>query len=230
MATMLCAACTKGIEEVATTVDFDTFSATLNGTRTDMGDDNSVLWNEGDLVSVFNKTTDNLEYEAVDIDGTTATLKRKSGMRGTKQFDENYAIYPYDATATLANGVLSTSIASTQTYDAENDLQYAVMVAKSSNTAFAFQNATSLLRCHLNSIIGGTTLTSIKVVSATKEIAGQVEIDMNEDTPIAVAVNGVNEITFDGAGTELTDDYTIFNIALAANEFPANDLTIIYTF
>lgn len=229
---MLFSACTESIDEVATAPEFDTFSATANTTRTDMGNDNSVLWNEGDLVSVFNKTADNLEYEAVNINGSTATLKRKTGMRNAKTLNNNYAIYPYDAEATLsATGVLSTSIAANQTYNAEADLQHAVMVAKSENTSFLFSNATSLLRCHLNTVIGGTTVTNIKVVSTSKNIAGKVTIDMADATPAAVIDNSEDGkvITLDCGDVALTEDYTIFNIALAANTFSANELKIVYT-
>ena len=230
IAAMLCTACSEGIDEVKNTTDFDTFSADILSSRTDLADDNSVFWTEGDLVSIFNKTTENLEYEAVDINGTHANLKRKSGMRGSKTLEHNYAVYPYDAQATLTEqGVIATTIADTQLYDDQNDLQYAVMVAKSATTSLNFTNAASLLRCHLNTAIGGTTLTSIKVVSASKAIAGAVEIDMAEENPVAVVTNGVQEITLDTEDTELTDAYTVFNIALAANEFPAGDLKVVYT-
>lgn len=231
MAAMLCAACTEGIDEVSTTAEFDTFSATVNTTRTDMGDDYSVLWNEGDLVTIFNKTTDNLQYEAVNVNGSSTDLQHKSGVRGNKTLDHNYAIYPYDATATLSGEVLSTSIAAEQTYVADSDLHHAVMVAKSAETSLNFSNATSLLRCHLNTIIGGTTLKSIKVVSASNDIAGKVTIDMaNSAVAEVVDGEGVKEIILNCGDVELpTSGYTIFNIALAAGTFPADDLKYIYT-
>lgn len=225
---MLCAACTDGVDEAITTAKFDTFSATANTTRTNMGDNYSVLWNEGDLVTIFNMTTENLQYEAVNVEGTTTALKHKSGMRGAKTLSHNYAIYPYDANATLANDVLSTSIAAEQTYRADSDLHHAVMVAKSSNTSLGFSNATSLLRCHLNTIIRGTTLKSIKVVSTSNNIAGKVTINM-ANSPTAVVTDGVKEITLDCGNVELTEEYAIFNIALAANEFKAGELKYIYT-
>lgn len=228
---MLCAACTEGIDEVSTTAEFDTFSATVNTTRTDMGDDYSVLWNEGDLVTIFNKTTDNLQYEAVNVNGSSTDLQHKSGVRGNKTLDHNYAIYPYDATATLSGEVLSTSIAAEQTFVADSDLHHAVMVAKSAETSLNFSNATSLLRCHLNTIIGGTTLKSIKVVSASNDIAGKVTIDMaNGAVAEVVDGEGVKEIVLNCGDVELpTSGYTIFNIALAAGTFPADDLKYIYT-
>ena len=152
------------------------------------------------------------------------------GFGFAKTLEHNYAVYPYDAQSTLTEqGVIATTIADAQLYDDQNDLQYAVMVAKSATTSLNFTNAASLLRCHLNTAIGGTTLTSIKVVSASKAIAGAVEIDMAEENPVAVVTNGVQEITLDTEDTELTDAYTVFNIALAANEFPAGDLKVVYT-
>ncbi len=230
VAAMLCCACTDGIDEVATAPKADTFHATMKTTRTVMGDENAVLWIENDPVTIFNKTTDNLKYAATEVTGTSATLKHQEGLRGEKTLDNNYAIYPYDAAATLAGDVLSTSIAKEQTHDADANLQYAVMVAKSADNSFTFQNATSLIRIEVKTVIAGTVLKNIKVVSASKDIAGDVEIDMSAATPKAVVKsNGAKEITLDCGNVILNDKYTVFYIALAETEFPANDLKIVYT-
>lgn len=230
VAAMLCCACTDGIDEVATAPKADTFHATMETTRTVMGDENAVLWIENDPVTIFNKTTDNLKYAATEVTGTSATLKHQEGLRGEKTLDNNYAIYPYDAAATLAGDVLSTSIAKEQTHDADANLQYAVMVAKSADNSFTFQNATSLIRVEVKTVIAGTVLKNIKVVSASKDVAGDVEIDMSAATPKAVVKsNGAKEITLDCGDVILNDKYTVFYIALAETEFPANDLKIVYT-
>lgn len=228
--TMLFAACSKDDSTIQNLAD-EKFYASSVVSRTTMGDNGtSVHWVDGDLVTIFNKTSENLQYKATSVNGTSAELVYAAGVRTAAQFSENYALYPYDADATLNNGIISTSIPAAQTFSADTNLQHSIMVAKSTSNSFSFMNATALLRFDVKSVIGGSTIKSIAIKSAANGLAGDVTIDLNAATATAVVADGAaNEIVLDCGDAELsTSEYTSFYAVLPATEFAAGDLTIVY--
>ncbi len=227
---MLFAACSKEDSTIQNLAD-GKFYASSAVSRTTMGDNGtSVHWVDGDLVTIFNKTTDNLQYKATSVNGTTAELVYAAGVRGAATMSDNYALYPYDANATLNDGVISTSIPAAQTFVAGENLHHSIMVAKSSSNSFSFANATALLRFDVKSVIGGATIKSIAIQSEAKGLAGDVTIDLNAEKPVAVVANGAaKKIVLDCGDAALsTSEYTSFYAVLPATEFAAGDLTIVY--
>ena len=226
---MLFAACSKEDSTIQNLAD-GKFYASSAVSRTTMGDNGtSVHWVDGDLVTIFNKTTDNLRYKATSVNETTAELVYAAGVRGAATMQENFALYPYDANATLNNGVISTSIPAAQTFEAGENLHHSIMVAKSSSNSFSFANATALLRFDVKSVIGGATIKSIAIQSQANGLAGDVTIDT--ETAVAVVANGAaKEIVLDCGDAALsTSEYTSFYAVLPATEFAAGDLKIVYT-
>ena len=225
---MLFAACSKEDSTIQNLAD-QKFYASSVVSRTTMGDNGtSVHWVDGDLVTIFNKTTDNLQYKATSVNGTTAELVYAGGVRGAATMQENFALYPYDANATLNDGVISTSIPAAQTFAADANLHHSIMVAKSSSNSFSFANATALLRFDVKSVIGGATIKSIAIQSQANGLAGDVTIDT--ETAVAVVANGAaKEIVLDCGNAALSTDYTSFYAVLPATEFAAGDLKIVYT-
>ncbi len=231
-AAMLFVACSEGIDEsVERLSPGEDFTATFATTRTVMGDDGlAVNWVEGDQVSIFNKTTDNLLYKATNVDGGRASLKHNSGMRGEQTMTHNYAIFPYDSQASFESDKLYTTIAAEQTHNSETNLQHALMVAKSESNSFAFVNPAAIMRFDVKTAIRGTILKEIKVVASEDyTLAGDVVIDMAGADPVLTTLGSENTITLDCAETELTEDITSFYVALAPNEFEAGALKIVYT-
>ena len=227
---MLFAACSKD-DSVNQNLANEKFFASSAVTRTVMGDNGtSVHWVDGDLVSIFNKTSDNLQYKATQVAETTAELVYVAGTRTAATMSSNFALYPYDADATLNSGVIATSIPAAQSFSADASLQHSIMVAKSENNSFSFVNATSLLRFDVKSIIGGATIKSITIKSQANGLAGDVTIDMNEQAPVAVVADGAaKEIVLDCGDAVLSStDYTSFYAVVPATEFAAGDLKIIY--
>ena len=228
---MLFAACSKEDSTIQNLAD-GKFYASSAVSRTTMGDNGtSVHWVDGDLVTIFNKTTDNLQYKATSVNGTTAELVYAAGVRGAATMQENFALYPYDANATLNSGVISTSIPAAQTSEAGANLHHSIMVAKTADNSFSFANATALLRFDVKSVIGGATIKSIAIQSEAKGLAGDVTIDLNAEKPVAVVANGAaKEIVLDCGNAALsTSEYTSFYAVLPATEFAAGDLKIVYT-
>ena len=227
---MLFAACSKD-DSVNQNLANEKFFASSAVTRTVMGDNGtSVHWVDGDLVSIFNKTSDNLQYKATQVAETTAELVYVAGTRTAATMSSNFALYPYDADATLNSGVIATSIPAAQSFSADASLQHSIMVAKSESNSFSFVNATSLLRFDVKSIIGGATIKSITIQSQANGLAGDVTIDMNEQAPVAEVADGAaKEIVLDcGDAVLSTTDYTSFYAVVPATEFAAGDLTIVY--
>ena len=98
------------------------FTASFAETRTEL-DGNAVVWCEDDLLTIFTKTSHNRKYQVKELsdDGRTATFGYVSftGNNDTK-ITTNYALYPYDADATLTAGVVTTTLQPTQTYNGAN--------------------------------------------------------------------------------------------------------------
>lgn len=237
IATLLFASCSKN-EIVESTIESSSdFIATLDyQSRTEL-DGNSVVWNADDELTIFTKTEHNRHYKVKEIsnNGRTATFGYV-GFTGTSNgtIGSNYAVYPYDAEATISGDVISTSIAAEQKYNADKiDLSYALMAAKSQTTSFAFVNAGALMRFNISKselIPDSYTLSSIKISSAANNIAGNVTIDLNTDSRAVVASTGSKEITLTAINQEITTEVQDFYIALPAMSFADNDLTVTFTF
>lgn len=211
------------------------FTASFANTRTEL-DGNAVVWCEEDLLTIFTKTAHNRKYQVKELsdDGRTATFGYVSftGNNDTK-ITTNYALYPYDADATLTAGVVTTTLQPTQTYNAANgSLGYALMVASSSNTNFSFINAGSLLRFKLSKLVPDAfTLKTIKVASANNNIAGEVTINLgSSDAKAFVSSNGVKEITLSDINYDVTTDVKEFYVAMPSMSFADKDLIVTFVF
>ena len=235
---MLFASCANNDELSQTTLvaPSEDFTASIDSEVRTALDGNAVVWNEEDLLTIFTKTSHNRQYKVKNIadGGRTATFGYVSytGSDNTA-IAENYAVYPYDANATLVDGVISTSLSATQTYNnANGDISYALMAAKSANNSFAFENAGALMRFKVKSVIPDTfTLKSIKVASTANNIAGDVTIDLNgEECKAVAATTGVKEITLTDINTVVADDEKEFYVAMLATNFGENDLIVTFSF
>ena len=232
----LFASCTMSDADFLPTVEATgDFTAQFAETRTEL-DGNAVVWREDDLLTIFTKTSHNRKYQVKELsdNGRTATFGYVSftGNNSTK-ISSNYALYPYDADATLTGGVVTTTLQPTQTYNATNgNLGYALMAAQSATNNFSFRNAGSLLRFKVSKIVPDEfTLNSIKVASASNNIAGEVTIDLEGSEMKAVATsNGVKEITLADINYEVTTDVEEFYIAMPSMSFADKDLTVTFVF
>ena len=224
---------TADVNEQSHMVGSENFRATINDSRTHL-DGTAVVWDEDDLLTIFTKTSHNRQYKIKSLadNGRTATFGYVSftGSDNTA-ISENYAVYPYNADATLSNGVITTSLSATQDYNSSNSsLKYALMVAKSSDNNLSFDNAGALIRFNISKIVPDLyTLNSIKLTSASNKIAGEVTIGLlTNDTKAVVTENGVNTITLSNINTEITTDVQSFYVAMPAMEFADKDLTVTF--
>lgn len=237
IASLFFVSCSKSemaVEPIEPSEDFVAQLADVS--RTEL-DGTAVIWNAEDELTIFTKTGHNRHYKVKTLseDGRTATFSFVN-YTGTSNgtISANYAVYPYDAQATLSGDVISTSIASEQQYNAEKvDLSYALMAAKSESNSFAFVNAGALMRFNVSKselIPDSYTLNSIKLSSAANNIAGDVTIDLSAESRAVVASTGSKEITLTAINQEITTEAKAFYVALPAVSFADKDLTVTFTF
>lgn len=236
-AALLFASCAKDDAEVVNLPASDDFTATLAAESRTVLDGTSVLWEADDLLTIFTKTNHNRQYKvkSLDSDQRTATFGYVSytSPESVETISSNYALYPYDAEATLVGDVITTTLATEQVYDAEKvDLANSLMVAKSSDNALSFKNAGALVRFKLSKedLPDSYTLQSIKLVSAANKIAGEAAINTGAECTAVVTENGVNTVALTGINTEITTTQQLFYIALPATVFEAWDLTVTFVY
>ena len=230
---MLITSCMKNDIEVEAVQRTEDFTATFeDGTRADL-DGTAVVWNDDDHLTIFTKTSHNRQYKVKDLsaNGRSATFEYV-GYTGSDKtpITNNYAVYPYNTEATILGDVITTTLASEQIYNAERDLTYALMSAKSATNNFSFVNSGALLRFNVSTILPDTfDLNYIKVSSQSHNIAGEVTIDTNNHLAV-VANNGTNEITLAEINEAIDSDIKSFYIAMPAMSFEKSDLSVTFSF
>ena len=217
-------------------VDAPTFSASFDDqTRTSYEEDQGYAkWIENEHLSIFNYDNHNLKYYIHNVgnNGKTADMDyaeeyvEKSG----DILDQNYAIYPYSEANEAANGVIYSEIPAVQTFDAESNFKNVPIVACSPDTSLSFSIPTAIYRYKVKKQNHPSKfyLKSITMTSASRNIAGAIEIDMTAEKPVAVVTGDGKSVTLDLGenGVEITTTEQYFYIALPAISFPENDRTI----
>ena len=233
---VIVSSCAKNSEAINSPVvcseDFTAIVA--DNTRTTL-DGTSVKWSSTDLLTVFTNTAHNRKYsiKSINSDNTSAVFQYESytGSDDTP-INANYAVYPYNESATISGDVITTSLATEQVYNAECvDLSNAVLAAKSNDNNFAFNNTSALVRFKVSKNIPETcTLQSITLTSAANRLAGEVTIDTAADFKAVVTANGIKEVTLVNINTEITEAEQLFYVVLPATNFADKDLTVTFTF
>lgn len=229
LATLLMGACSENFTEQdalqpeTTTLPDLTAGFADDATKTYVENGKYLRWHEEDLISAFYGNTLNRQYKfkgkTGDNSGTFSLVP--SGELGTgNDLEIIYALYPYNANATITDeGVISLTLPATQLY-AENSF------GKNSNTMIAvtesvedtflpFKNACGYLKLSLWS--DNATLASIEVrgnngekiagaATATMAFGGVPELVMSDDATTSVKLNcglGVKLGTSPDTATEL---------------------------
>lgn len=156
------------------------FKASLedNESRAHLTSEFSIHWNEGDGLSVFAKSSDNLQYALSDgANSKHATFQAvENGMKGGLQKGANLpfngAVYPYDVrnqmSAVTDGCEFSFEIPAEQTYTSGSfDKGAFPMLAVSRNTSLQFKNVCGLLQLQLT---GRRKIASIALKGHNNEI------------------------------------------------------------
>jgi len=222
-AAALFAACSKdATEDVAVLPDNVLYvSVADDDSRIQLDENCRTVWNEGDLVSVFNKTTGN---ECWRFDGktgdTVGTLSKVSGDAGAST-DKVVALYPYSPNCTVSGNMISTAIPATQTYRADSFGDGGnIMLAVSDNNDMKFNHIFGWIRLSLTDELE-RTIRSIELTGNSNEkLAGDVIIDANTQNVYMVG-NNASSITLDcDEGVQLSKTApTYFYIAVVPQTF-----------
>lgn len=238
---VLFTACESQVDIEPVNLDFETpdiIASLPDQTRTFLGEGNTIYWNVGDQLTVFSKSDHNLKYQIAELEegSTTArfTYTREYVLHSGTKFQRYVAAFPFDEATTVdpSNGVISMMLPSTQFYDAARDFRYVPLTAVSTSMNMNFVAPSSVLRLRVNKDNPNEIiLKRVIVESASQYIAGMVDINMMDATPVAVVNESLDipskSIVLDfGSGVELTDELQQFYIALPVTNFGVNDLKI----
>jgi hypothetical protein len=229
------ASCTEGGDEPTpqnVKGDFIASFADPNATF----DGKAAAWSEDDCLTIFSKNAQNFKYQvkALSDGGATATFGYVSATGSSSAaIASNYALYPYDADATISGNTITTKLAAKQTYSSTKGCRdYALMVAKSKDKNLAMTNVGAFLEFEISKTIADAcTLRGIKISSAANKLAGSVTIDCgSEGYTATVASNGSKEIVLSGVNAKITSEAQSFYVAIPAGNFPKNSVTVTYVF
>lgn len=189
--------------------------------RVQLNNECKTVWNEGDMVSVFNKTTEN---ECWQFDGKTGdkqgTLSRVSGNAGTTNMDKVIALYPYDPNCAVSGNMINTTIPATQTYRANSFGEGGnIMVAVSNVEDLQFKHIFGWIKLSLTDNLERSVESITFSGNNDEKLAGSTLIDTSTQK---VYISGnTKSLTLDcGNGVQLSADTpTYFYIAVLPQTF-----------
>ena len=164
-------------------------------TRTRLTEDNAVLWESGDAISLFDRSGSCNRF-------TTEDSGESAAFSGTVSVDGGpyYALYPYDGNAEIDGSVISTVLPAVQTARAggfASGLNPAVARADE-NEMLYFRNACPIVKFTL----GASAATVVKAVlqgNRGESLAGAIAVDAASPDPSAsLKTSGETKVELEG--------------------------------
>lgn len=186
-------------------------TATLENSKTILTEENTVEWVAGDKVSVFEGST-NVQTTALQ-GGASTSLEGEITTSGPW-----YALYPYNADATISEGIITTTLPANQkaapgTFaDGLN-----ISVAYSETSTLAFKNVLSYVKFTVsNDLVRKVTITG----AADEALAGTIAIDYNAGQPTYSVVEGSKSIVLEPEGEYFEKD-AVYYAAILPQTLPS---------
>lgn len=160
----------SGQGEFSASLETNGSSLETSGTRTTLSEGQNVLWAENDAINVFAGSDVKRYALATESAGSANGTFRGDPVSA----DVYYALYPYQAGASIDQGVISFEIPAKQDAVAGSfDGKAAAAVAKSATSSLAFKNVGSLLEFEITR----DDITSVTLSSTCHEpLAGKVKV------------------------------------------------------
>ena len=200
---MLFLGCTKELMEIPENPfsgNSPVFTATFSPdgqTRTVLAENGkNVLWSGNETICIFDGEDMNYEYSATNTSEDGKSTSFSSPGAAPADPDEYwYALYPYDEEATIAGGVITTtlkneySVTGPGTFTDETN----IAVAKSKSLSLPFKNVLSYVKVAAG---GFEDVVKIEFRGNNNElVAGKINIDYTGDAPVATIVEGTDVMT-----------------------------------
>ena len=188
--------------------------ASSTATKTSL-DGLQILWSKGDQLSLFNADGQTCTYTLTGDGGQT------SGDFQTETMPEegySYAIYPAVPEATASEGVISTSIPETQTYNGSDfPVSYPMAAVSSDGEKYSFVNLATVLDL---SLVGDAAVKTISIEAAGGEkLAGAATVDFNGETPVMTATESASVTLTCTEPVQLTASATEFRFIVAPGTY-----------
>lgn len=200
-------------------------NASSASTKTTL-DGTSILWAEGDAITLFGENGAPVEYTLVSGAGTKSGQFENQAAAGQVTA---YAVYPATEN-TLADSKVAVTVAAAQNYVADGfPTDYPMAAVTENGTDFTFENLATVLRLQLK---GDATVASVTVrtLGENEYIAGAATIDFTSGTPVlaASAEGAASAVTLDcGDGVALSaENETVFNFILIPGEYSGFEVTV----
>lgn len=200
-------------------------SASSASTKTTL-DGTSILWAEGDAITLFGEDGTPVKYDLVSGEGTKSGQFENQAAAGQVTA---YAVYPATEN-TLAESKVAVTVAAAQNYAADGfPTDYPMAAVTENGTDFTFENLATVLRLQLK---GDATVASVTVrtLGENESIAGDAAIYFTSGTPVlaASAEGAASAVTLDcGDGVALSaENETVFNFILIPGEYDGFEITV----
>jgi len=173
-----------------------------DATRSSLDENGLILWSAGDRIAVFSESGVSYDFTAAS-DGARSRFDHTGEVSG---IDKAYALYPYNASATVSGNTVTTVIPTTQTARAGSFGPDAnVAVAYSETGSFNFRNAVGYVKVSFRTTDESPKIRKARFVSIDGSVllSGTAEITVNPDSdeaPATVSVReGVNYVEVEAA-------------------------------
>ena len=181
----------------------------------------SILWAEGDRISLFNEDGQACGYYLSSEPGQKTgrfTADETSSVAGGGY---GYAVYPEITGSTVSLNAVPFYVSTLQTYTGNGFAAgYPMYAVSEDHMNFSFRNLASVISLHLT---GNATLKSITIEAVNGEkIAGNAAADLSAETPVLVPADDASgSLTLDmkAAPVTLSDEPVTFNIFLFPGEY-----------
>ena len=221
VAAMFAACATDVTEDVAIEAP-ETLKVSFEESSRIQLDYGETVWTKGDLVSVFYKSYENMQWQFEGETGDkSGTLKCIKGNIGEQTMDNVVIAYPYSDkyAISLTTGGLDAVLPAEQSYMYNSfGLDASLMVANSEFTQFTLKNVLGWLKVQLKG--DGQIVEKITLKGNNNEqVAGLIHIDTTTATA-TLSSNGSNEDNYDEvSGTLVFDNAIIKEVTLNCNEY-----------
>ena len=181
------ASCNREIDIVRQGAESPVFHATTEsntGTKAYLTEDLSVAWNQGDLISLFNKTSANEKYRFAGADGDLSGdfVKVSEGDGSDPAISKVLAVYPYHPEAAIGDDEAVVVLLPSEQAYRENSFGVGAntMIAASDDTELLFKNLCGYLRVRLYG--EDISISKVAITGHKNEIlAGQAVVTVGSD-------------------------------------------------